>query len=69
MFLSKYPEAERNSEKIIEGIFRKFKIVVATCGTASNSRHILSRKFTRVLIDEATMVKEIDSLLPTKNVK
>ena len=67
MFLNKYPGAERNSEKIIKGIFKKFTIVVATCGTASNSRHILSRKFTRVLIDEATMVKEIDSLLPTKN--
>lgn len=50
-------------------IFNKFRVIVTTCGCASNSRLLTSRIFTRVLMDEATMIKELDSFVPTKNAK
>ena len=54
-------------QEVYDKIFKEFRIIVTTCGTASDARLLTSRRFSRILIDEATMVKEIDSLVPTKN--
>ena len=60
MIEKKYPEVHKK-------IHKKYRIFVTTCGTASN-KSVLSRfKFTRVLVDEATMVKECDLFLSTRN--
>lgn len=40
---------------------------MTTCGTASNYSSIQRYKFPRVLVDEATMVKEIDLIIAIKN--
>jgi len=54
----------------------EFRVFVTTCGTASNQRVLFSydcfkgtRKLERVLLDEATMIKECDSVVPLKNCK
>lgn len=68
----KYPKktpTRFQREKIHMKIHEKYQIFVTTCGTASN-KSVLSRfKFTRVLVDEATMVKECDLFLSTKNAR
>ena len=40
---------------------------MATCGTASNNGAIFRYEFPRVLVDEATMVKENDLVIAIKN--
>ena len=40
---------------------------MTTCGTASNNGAIFRYNFPRVLVDEATMVKETDLLISIKN--
>ena len=40
---------------------------MTTCGTASNNGVIFRYEFPRVLVDEATMVKENDLVIAIKN--
>lgn len=54
-------------QKIQNDILNEFRIIVTTCGTASNARLLVSRNFSRVLMDEATMIKELDLFVPTKS--
>ena len=55
-------------KEVEKSIYNDFQIFVTTCGTASNQITKNSFfKFARVLIDEATMVKETDSLMTLKN--
>ena len=56
-------------QKVIDKIFASYKVVVATCGSVSDSGNIAKRAWPRVLIDEATMVTEEDSLMATKSAK
>jgi superfamily I DNA and/or RNA helicase len=59
-------------KKILKKILARFRVIVTTCGTSSNSRVLFTKKyfeFKRVLMDEATMIKECDSVVPMKNCK
>lgn len=70
------PKKEKTA--IIRKIFNRFRVIVTTCGTASNKRDLFvgleldedeELNFERVLMDEATMIKECDSVVPLKNCK
>lgn len=45
----------------------RYRIFVTTVGTASNQGRVFNQAFTRVLMDEATMIKETDALWPLKD--
>ena len=51
-------------EKFEEHVVKSFPCIVTTVGLAS-SRHMIERRFKRVIMDEATMVKEVEAFLAT----
>lgn len=51
-------------EKFEEDALRQYPCIVTTVGTAA-SRGIMSRHFKRVVMDEATMIKEHEAFLAT----
>ena len=45
-------------------VIKSFPCIVTTVGVAS-SRQMIDRRFKRVIMDEATMVKEVEAFLAT----
>ena len=46
-------------------VIKEYKCIVTTVGVAS-SRMLVDRKFKRVIMDEATMIKEHEAFLATQ---
>jgi superfamily I DNA and/or RNA helicase len=61
--------SSKERKLIKDKIYKTYQIFVTTCGTASNNGTVFRYKFSRVLIDEATMVKENDLVCPIQNAK
>ena len=47
-------------------VIKKFRCIVTTVGTACTTQ-MMTRKFKRVVMDEATMIKEYEAFLATQN--
>lgn len=73
--------SRERTKEIKRQIMQEFRVYVTTCGTASNQRVLFSDdcfkqvgtdeviEIERVLFDEATMIKESDSVVPLKKCK
>ena len=59
-----YFEFVRLKEEFEEDALRQYPCIVTTVGTAA-SKAIMSRHFKRVVMDEATMIKEHEAFLAT----
>lgn len=55
----------KHKDEFEKRIIKKFPVIVTTVGVACN-RNLVERRFKRVVMDEATMIKEHDAFLATQ---